>query len=1068
MAFAQQKVTGSVIDVETGEPVIGASVVVKDAGGIGAATDMNGNFTIQNVPNSAKLLTVSYLGMATKEVAIKPTLKIYLESANKMLKEQIVVAFGTATRESFTGSAKVVGADLIAETQKSNVLDALSNKVAGVKMINTTGQPGQSTPKIRIRGIGSINAENDPLIILDGSPYDGDLNTLNPADIESMSVLKDAASNALYGARGANGVIMITTKRAVPNEAARILVDAKWGSNSKAIADYETMTAPGEYYEAYYQALRNYSLLRSGNSAIDSHLFALNNLTSGSRGLGYNIYNVPAGETLIGTNGKLNPHATLGRVAGDYMLYPDNYMDASYRHGLRQEYNVTVTQGSDKGNIYASFGYLNNQGIVPNTDFERVSTRLKAESQLKPWLKLGVNAHYAHFGANSMGEDGEETSSGNILVFATQIAPIYPLYIRDANGNVMLDANGKTMYDYGKPGKPGSMGYSRPFLADANPLSSSMLNKNGYNGNAFNGTAFVEVKFFKDLKFIATNSVDFDESRSTDYTNPYYGQYANSNGIVAKTHTRNYSTNFNQVLNYHHRFESGHDIEVKLGHEAYKRRKSYLSADRSNMLSPANLELNGAITEGGSYSYERDYNTEGWLGQALYNYSQRYFGSASYRRDASSRFARENRWGDFWSLGAAWLINKEEFFKADWVDMLKFKISYGSQGNDGIGNYRYTSTFDIVNADGKVAATPKETGKRNMTWETNGNFNVGFDFGLFGDRLNGTVEYFYRKTTDMLFSVSMPTSSGYVSYYDNIGDMRNAGIEVSLDGDIIRKKDWTWSADLNFSHYSNKIIYLPEERKTLTVDGVRGYNTGNYFVGEGISLHTFYLEQYAGVYSENNYAGDTYNPSLAGKSMWWRNVYADDDVEKKHAIGREKTTDYSEADRALCGDALPDLEGGFGTSLRWKDIDFSINFGFQLGGQVLDSDYARLMSNPTADSRGTNFHKDVLNAWSPENADSNIPALVFGDQNNASLSDRFLTNASYLSINNINLGWTLPKTWTRKAGLDKLRLYVSADNVALFSKRKGLDPRQTLAGDKATATYYSAIRTISGGIQVAF
>lgn len=1068
MAFAQTKVTGTVMDVETGEPVVGASVIVKGSDGLGAATDINGKFTIQNVPGTAKLLTVSYIGMATKEVAIKPVLKIYLESANRTLQEQIVVAYGTSTKESFTGSATVVGADIIAETQKSNVLDALNGKVAGVQMYNSSGQPGQTTPTIRVRGIGSINAENAPLIILDGAPFDGDMNTLNPADIESMTVLKDAASNALYGARGANGVIMITTKKAAQGEPAKITVDAKWGSNSKAVRDYKTISSPGQYYELYYKALRNQASIRQGMNDADAHSYALNNLINGTYGLAYNIYNVPEGETLIGTNGRLNPNAKMGNVVNGYYLTADDWLDAAYRHGLRQEYNVTATQSTDRANLFISFGYLNNEGIVAKTDYERVSGRLKVDTQLKSWLKVGVNANYAHYNANQMEEDGVSNSSGNILALATQMAPIYPLYVRDADGNIMHDVNGYTVYDYGKKEDPGNAGLDRPYFAAANPTGSNSLEKHGYNGNAFNATGFAEVRFLKDFKFVSTNTVSFDESRSTNLTNAYYGSYYSSNGIITKGTGRTVSTNFQQLLNWHREFKGGHDVEVMLGHEAYKYRYSTLSAYRSNMLSPSNLELDGAVTEGTSSSYETNYNTEGWFGRAMYNYNQRYYASFSYRRDASSRFAPENRWGNFWSAGVAWLINKEKFFNFDWVDMLKLKASYGSQGNDGIGNYRYTNTYNIVNADGKVATTPATMGNRDITWETNHNFNVGVDFELFGQRLNGSVEYFYRKTTDMLFSFPLAPSFGFTSYFANVGDMRNQGIEVSFDGDIIRTKDWTWSANVNFTHYKNKVTRLPEERKTLTVDGVRGYNSGSQFVGEGISLYSFYTYGYAGVYSENNYIGDEYDPTLAGKPMWWRNIYAEDDVAKTKPLGREKTTDYSEADRYICGNALPDLYGGFGTNLRWKDIDFSINFSFQCGGKVFDYDYAQLMGSPNTNSHGFNFHQDILNSWSPENTASNIPALVYGEQYNGSSCNRFLTNASYLSLDNINLGWTLPRIWTRKAGIDKVRVYVSADNVALWSKRQGLDPRQTMAGTEATASYYSAIRTISGGIQVTF
>lgn len=1067
-AYAQRKVSGTVLDAETGEPVIGASVLVKGTDGLGKATDMDGRFVIENLPEAANSLIVSYVGMKTKEVAIKPVLEVYLESALTALQEQIVVAFGTATKESFTGSAAVVGAEAIAEVQKSNVLDAMTNKVAGVQMYNASGQPGQTTPVIRIRGIGSINASKSPLIVLDGVPYDGDLNTINPADVESMTVLKDAASNALYGARGANGVIMITTKKAERGKSAQITVDAKWGITSKGVADYDRITSPGQYYELYYQALKNQAVMRKGMNESDAHQYALDNLIEGSYGLAYNVYHVPEGESLIGEDGKLNPHATMGNVVNGYCLKADDWMDAAYKNGFRQEYNVAVTQGTDKTSFYTGFGYLKNEGIVPATDYERITARLKVDTELKPWLKMNVNVNYAHYDTNSMDNDGDSSSSGNILAFATGLAPIYPLYIRDAQGNVMVDENGFVMYDFGLPGRSGSMGFVRPVFPESNAIGEALLNKNGYEGNALDVVGKIDVKLSDDLKFTSSNAVDIDEYRSTYTWNAYYGFAAPTNGYLHKSHGRDFAMNFQQILNYHHLFAEKHDVEVMLGHESYKKKFSSLKAERTNMLIPENLELAGAVSGGKSDSREVNYNTEGYFGRAMYSYDMKWFASFSYRRDASSRFAKENRWGNFWSAGAAWLVNKEPFFKADWVDMLKLKASFGSQGNDGIGEYLYTDTYKVVDVDGNLAVLPLEKGNRDITWETNNNFNAGVEFELLGQRLKGSVEYFYRKTTDMLFSFPLPPSSGYTSYYANVGDMRNSGIEFSLEGTIIQTKDWEWNADFNLTHYKNKVLSLPEERKTLTVDGKKGYTSGSFFVGEETSFYTFYCRKYAGVYNASNYAGDVYDPALNGKSMWYRNIYADGDEAKTSPIGVEKTIESSEADKYLCGTALADLYGGFGTSIRWKSLDFSVACGFQLGGKIYDHDYADLMGSPYADTHGKSIHQDILKSWSVDNPDSAIPAFVFGERDNSDSSDRFLISASYLSINSINIGWTLPAAWTRKMKIDKIRLSVNADNVALFSKRKGLDPRQSMTGVGSSAAYHSAVRTISGGIQIVF
>lgn len=983
--------------------------------------------------------------MQTQEVAIKPNVKVTMKSDSEVLDEVMVVAYGTAKKSAFTGSASVVSSDQIGKIQSSNVANALTGKVSGVQLNTSSGQPGATTPTIRVRGISSINAGKDPLIILDGIPYDGDLNNISNQDIESMTVLKDAASSALYGARGANGVIIITTKKGNAGQA-KVTVDAKWGSNSRATQDYNYVTNPAKYYEMYYGALKNYFTNTQGMDSYTAHVMANQNLTANNAyGLGYNVYSVPVGQYMIGENGKMNPNATLGNVVEyqgqKYTLLPDDWTDAAYKTGLRQEYTVTATAGSDKSSFYASFNYLDNEGIAQNSDYERLTGRLKADYQIKDWLKVGANMAYTHYESNQLGDDGSSNSSGNVFAL-TQMAPIYPLYIRDGNGQIMTDVNGITRYDYGDGANAGN---SRPYLGQSNAISNSILNTLNAEGNAVNAVGFFEVRFLKDFKFSSTNSVYVDEMRQTNVTNPYYGQYASSNGIAYKYHTRQMAYNYQQLLNYKKSFGS-HNVEAMLGHESYRYKYYYLYASKSNMFDPSNPELIGAILDGSANSYTKDYNTEGYFGRVQYDYSEKYFISASYRRDASSRFHPDNRWGNFWSLGGAWLISKEDFFNVEWIDELKLKASYGSQGNDNIGDYRYITTYEIVNANGNPAAVPNAMGNKDITWETNGNFNIGVDFTFLKNRLNGTVEFFNRKTSDMLFSFPLPPTMGFTSYYSNVGDMRNTGLELELEGTPIKTNDMKWTVSLNLTHYKNKITYLSEKSKTLKVDGVSGYSSGSFFYGEGEPLYTYYLYQYAGV-NEN------------GESLFYKDIKDKDG----NVTGVETTTKPSEATQHLCGTALPDAYGGFGTSFEYKGIDFSIDFAYQLGGQVYDSDYAASMGV----SKGHAFHVDLLNAWTPENTGSNIPRFQYNDSYMNQSSDRFLTDASYLSLQNINLGYTLPSRICRTMGMEKLRIYMSCDNVWVWSKRQGLDPRQSITGS-VTSAYYAPMRTISGGITLTF
>jgi TonB-linked SusC/RagA family outer membrane protein len=1059
-ALAQTKISGSVLSEEDGEPVIGATVQVIGSQ-VGAPTDANGKFEL-TVPAGKKMLRVSYVGMETKEVAARNGIRVLLKSNSKSLDEVIVVAYGTAKKSAFTGSAAVMKAEDMEKVQVTNPVEALTGKVSGVQINTATGQPGAGTTNIRIRGISSINAGNAPLIIVDGAPYDGDLNTINSQDVESMTVLKDAASAALYGARGANGVILITTKSGKKGEAT-ITVDAKWGQNSRAIPDYKYVTSAAKYYEMYYGALNSYATNALKYNTQDAYNFAVSHLTDNSDyGLGYNVYTVPNGQNLIGTNGKLNPNATLGRKytynGQEFYLTPDDWTDETYNNSLRQEYNVSASASNDRGSFFASVNYLNNKGLVVASGYKRLSSRLKADYQLKDWLKVAGNFSYAHHDMDYFrtDEDGSTGSSGNAFALTT-VAPIYPMYVRDGNGNIMYDSNAKlNIYDYGDGAVNGMY---RPYIQQANPVSAYQLDTHNGEGNTFSATGSAEIRFLKDFKFTSTNSVNVDETRYTLTTNPYYGQYASSKGEVTIEHDRNYGYNLQQLLTWRHTYGLN-NIDLMLGHEYYKFKSYTLYGSKSNQFSTDNTELNGAIKNGDVGSYNRVYNVEGFFGRAQYDYDGKYFGSFSFRRDGSSYFDPDHRWGNFYSFGGAWLINKEKFFHADWVDELKFKASYGEQGNDQIGNSTrgydlYTTTYNITNSNGNVSIVAKTLGNKNISWEKSGNFNMGFDFSLFKNRLSGSIEYFARKTTDMLFYFPVAVSYGYTGYYDNVGDMTNKGIEVELNGTIIDTRDLQWEGHLNLTSYRNRVTKLADANKTTTVDGKTGFVTSigdnPYFIAEKTAMYTFYMPKYAGVNKET------------GESMWYKDVTDD----KGNVTGEETTTKYSDATKHLCGSALPDVYGGFGTSVKYKGFDASIDFTYQIGGKVYDQSYAASMASPTTNSKGRTFNVDLLNAWTPTNTDTDIPRLQFGDTYSASMSDRFLTNASYLSLQNFTVGYSLPKSVISKMYLTKVRFYVSGENVWTWSKRQGLDPRQSVNGNNSGA-YYSPIRTISGGITVSF
>ncbi len=1035
------KVTGTVISADDNEPIIGASIVVKGTM-VGTVTDFDGAFSL-DVPSSAKTLVISYVGMKSQEVAVKPVLNVMLEGDNQVLDEVMVVAYGTAKKSAFTGSAATIKTEKIAARQAANLTGALAGQVAGVQTTNNNGQPGKDA-EVRIRGIGSISASNKPLYVVDGVPYDGEISAISTSDIESMTVLKDAASNALYGARGANGVILITTKKGKSGDA-RVTFDAKWGVNKRGIPSYETVTDPGKFYELAYAAIYNGDLegYAAAGDLANANLYANNAMLSSSY-LGYQVFTLPNGEQLIGMDGRLNPNAKLGYSDGTYYYKPDNWSDELFENNTRQEYNLSVSGATEKMNYYMSAGYLDDKGIVPNSGFQRYTARLKAEYQVKSWLRMGGNVSFTHY--DSREQDTESgTSNGNAFYAANIMGAIYPMYIRDAEGNIMTDNRGYKRYDYGS-----DTNFSREnVVPNANPLASYMLDKRNYSGDVVSGKWFADIDIWGGIKAKINIGVDANNVRMRDLINPFYGQYSETSGvggIINTEATRSFSTNQQYLLTYNKTFNDVHNLDVLAGHENYNYKYSYLYGSREKLYNPNVPELNNGILNQNNASYTNNYATEGWLFRVQYDYDGKYFGSASFRRDASSAFHPDNRWGNFWSIGAGWLMNKEAFLAdQNWIDMLKFKISYGLQGNDNLmfqgGLYRnyypYMDQLTLSNSNGDFATSLYYKGNPDITWETSHSFNTGFDFNFWGGKLSGTAEYFSRKTTDMLYFKPVSPSMGYSRYPENVGSMVNRGVEVDLNSAIIDTKNFSWNINLNLTHFKNKVLELAPELNGQLIDGSRIYR-------EDESMYQLYLPKYAGV-----------NPET-GESQW---ALLEPDKD-----GNTVTTEYSVAsnNRFATGDILPKVYGGFGTSFTAYGFDFSIAFAYQLGGRVLDYTYQGLMS---VDAQGSAWHKDMLNAWTPENKNTDVPRMNVQDQYANRLTDRFLTSSDYLSLQNITFGYTLPKSLTRKFQVEGIRLYFVADNVALLTARKGLDPRQ---GYVSSDNVYSPIRTISGGISLNF
>ena len=798
-----------------------------------------------------------------------------------------------------------------------------------------------------------------------------------------------------------------------------------------------------EYYNKYYYA----DGLSANAANVKANSAMLNKLA-------YNVYSYPDTEQLIGLDGKLNPNATLGRTitgAGgkSYYVTPDDWTDAVFQNSLRQEYNVNASGGSDRSSYYASLGYLNDEGIIKNSSYERITARLKADYQIKKWLKLGANIGFVH---------STQTANANLatsLSFTSSMAPIYPLYLRqiDENGNVYIptDERGLPLYDLGSS----TLGIKRPFNNNYNPIASNNYDKSENKGNQLNGTFTADFQITDFLKANLTSTIIWGHTNATGYANPFFGSKAGVNGSLSKSSTESWRQNHVQTLTYFDNFGK-HGVTVMLGHEYYKINSTYLDALAEGGFSPSILQISAFANKKDASGYESAYNVEGFFGNAQYNYDNKYFGSFSYRRDASSRFAKENRWGSFWSVGAAWLINKEAWFKAPWVDELKLKASIGQQGNDNIGNWAYTDLYTLSQvSDTEMSASFARLGNKNITWETTTNFNIGTEFSFFKGRLSGSFDFYTKKTTDLLFWLRVPESQGTRGYYSNVGDLRNTGVELTLTGHIFRTKDFDWSVTANLAHNKTEILKLDSTSKNQ----YGGFSQASdmsytmYWYKEGGPLYNGFLPKYAGVNEK-------------GEALYW----VDEDVSDSERTGRPgqklsyTTTDASKASNYETGSLLPKVSGGLSTTVSYKGFDATFSFDYQIGGKVYDMKYAGLMNPLTANSTGgLAIHKDYIKSWSPNNTSSNIPRWQYGDDNSQA-SDRFLTNASYFNFQSFTVGYTFPKNLIPY--FSKIRIYCSGENLGFISARKGLDPRYSYDG--VTGTSYSPTRNISGGIQLTF
>lgn len=1022
-------IKGQVVDASTGEPLMGATVQPV-GGGNGTATDLNGEFSL-DIPNSVKSLTVSYVGYASQTVAAVNGIKVALESQGEQLDEVMVVAYGTSKKTSFTGAAEAVGNKKLELRPVTSATKALEGNVSGIQVTSGTGQPG-SSPSIVIRGFGSINASNSPLYVVDGIPYDGALSSINPADIESMTVLKDASAGALYGARGANGVVMIQTKKGKEGKA-NVTWRSTFGWSNRAIKRYDNVDQR-QYVQLVYEGLRNGYVYNEGYTWAKAEAAARASLGSTLGGELYNPFKNYTWDTII--------DPSTGQVQADAQSAwnEDWYDSVTRKNAFRTEHQFEVSGGSEKSHYLMSLGYLNENGILKTTRFQRYNARVNADSQVTDWFKTSLNTTLAWTTQNFSDYDG--TANSNVWYTAQFINPLFPVYLKDAQGKNVVDANGEAEYDWGEGGRPGS-------LNDFSSLGSLLLDKAkidhdvaGLRAGMVFGSDLAKYGWAQGLKFSMNFGFDYNNTERVRYLNSKHGNQANAGGMLYKVNGRTQSYTFNQLLTWTRTLGGVHNIDVLVGHEFYNYKYNYLEASKTNLIDGI-LELRPGTTINSADSYQEDYRINSWLSRLNYNYDNRYYISASLRQDASSRFYKDNHTGTFWSVGANWRVSSESFLKdVRWINNLSVKASYGMQGNDNVGTYyAWQSLYDLEFANaGNKGAIIASLENKDLTWEKNGNLNLGVE-GLFLDRrVRLNADWYYKKTTHMLLQFPMALSTGFSGYYANVGNMRNQGIEIQLGLTPVRTQDLEWNVTLMGNTVSNKVLKLTTQSPEL-ISGVYSTKVGN-------PINTFYMAKTAGV-----------DPAT-GAQLYYAYESMNDDGSVN---GEYITDDYSVAanHKYYMGSRIPDLFGSVGTDLTWKGLSLSVLTTYSIGGKIYDGLYATAMDY---NYYSQTWNQAALRRWQKPGDVTDVPRIEIAGTNIT--NDRYLINASYFAIKNITLSYSLPKALVSKARLQGVRVFGSFDNVALWSHLNGMDPQYNFSG--STDFSYTPNKTLQVGFELNF
>ncbi|MEN8116851.1 MAG: TonB-dependent receptor [Bacteroidota bacterium] len=1059
--YAQTKqITGKVTSADDGAPIPGVSVVVKGST-MGTVTNADGEFTL-NVPEN-ETLVFSFVGMKTVEVPVT-SMNIYtVTMQNDVIgvDEIMVVAYGTAKRSSYTGSAKQINSEELEKTKSIDLAKSMEGKIAGVQVVTTSGQPGNPS-EIRIRGIGSLNASQSPLYVLDGVPYNGNIASIDPKDIESYTVLKDASAAALYGSRASNGVIIITTKKGKKGDS-KIEVTMDYGMNMHINPFYDVVNSPQDYNIYSWEALKNWKQYGPNPlSESEARQWATDNLVDQLGG--YSQFDVTGDSRidesdteLVMTDGSFNPNAQ--------RLITDSWEDELIKNGMSRKLGINFNGGNDKTTYFTSFNYNYDEGYVIESDFNRLTTTVNLNHQAKPWLKVNNKVSYSYFKQNaSVAETAGRAN--NAFAFVNNMPPIYQVFMYDYDGNKIIDPlTGNFMYDYSDGTTPeNTVAKNRNYNVFVNPVGAYELDERYTVRNEINTNSSIEINFLKDFIFTSTFGLTWFNNSFYSQSNSYYGD-AKNKGYISRTINQNQIYTWNQILTWAKQFDN-HTFSVMAGHEAWSYQNRYTYLRKETTLKEKVPEFDNAIlmTDLSSDLFQR--RIESYFSQVKYDFDGKYFLNLSYRRDGSSRFTN-NHWGDFWSVGASWQINDESFMAGnDWIDLLKLKASYGVQGNESLDqSYPSYDLLDVQNLNGAIAIAFSEKGNPNLTWESNKTFNTGVEFDLWS-KLSGEVEYFIRDTYDMLYQRDMPLSLGYATIWVNDLDMRNQGLEFTLNYSPVIKDNFNLTLSVNGGYYKNEITKMPVD--LATGEESLFIQNGSFGYEKGRSIYDRYLVLYAGVDMETGEA--LYKQAIDGNGDPISDLNAStiDEINEKGEITWETTNLWSEGTRTFEGStAVPDMAGGFGVNMFLYGFTLDMNFMYQIGGKAYDDTYRAMMNTSRAVGNG-NYHADVADRWQKPGDETDIPRLTADlDKDVNGRHSRWLTDASYLGLTNARLGYTLPNKLSRRLLSESISFNVTGNNLFMLTKRKGFYPSGTWTGT-SNDYQYMPLSSLSFGVKVVF